>query len=80
METIIASAPCWYAKMAVSALKIPFKMSGNEVIDFNQSTSFQVIDWSNKLDTYSLMPELPLLLTADATPANVLLELQYYFY
>ena len=48
--------------------KTPLITIGKFVIDLSQVTSFQVKDWSNKLETYSLMPELPLLFTTDALP------------
>lgn len=67
-DTIIAAAPCSYACKAVLTVKTPLITIGNFDIDLSHSTSFQVSDWSNKLETYSLIPELPLLLTVAAMP------------
>ena len=67
-DTIIAAAPCSYACKAVLTVKTPLITIGNFDIDLSHSTSFQVSDWSNKLETYSLIPELPLLFTVAAMP------------
>ena len=73
-DTIIAAAPCSYACKAVLTVKTPLMTIGNFDIDLSHSTSFQVSDWSNKLETYSLIPELPLLLTVAAMPKRKIPE------